>query len=149
MERLEKYPDEESLFFGDLECHLITLRSSRDYLVYLESILFLIEHNEIDNLDRLLFKGLHFCSLFYDMKERQNLPMLRTIMGLDEITGLDDQWSTWVGKYPCHDYTDPRPFSSAENKRLYEMKQHELMCTYNVEGRCSAWDVAREQENNV
>ena len=90
--RLSKYPDEEESYYlpqtDEDMCE--ALISGKSFLVYLETLRWLMVNNETDEMCLLLYRGLHYVTLNYKMRENGYLDVLKYMMQIQDDILVDE-----------------------------------------------------------
>ena len=104
---LEKYPDEDFFFYvprNQTEGEKTVLKG-KVYSAYVETLKWLLDKDQQEELMLLLYRGNQFVSLYFQMQEMGYLDVLSWMMQigdcyiLDEITNPGD-WGTWLKGCP-------------------------------------------------
>ena len=106
-ERLERYPDEYQSYYlptNDEDAE-DKITSGRCFMAYLETIHWLLNNGEDEELLLLLYRGSHFLSLFYEMRYHHFLDALKMMMQISDEVFLEDinkssDWGAWLRLFP-------------------------------------------------
>ena len=75
------------------------------FMAYLETIHWLLNNGEDEELLLLLYRGSHFLSLFYEMRYHHFLDALKMMMQISDQVFLEDinkssDWGAWLRLFP-------------------------------------------------
>ena len=100
--RLSKYPDEEKSYYlpqtDEGMCE--ALMSGKSFLVYLETLRWLMVNNETDEMCLRLYRGLHYLTLYYKMRENRYLDVLKYMMQIQDDKFLSGDAFDWLQFMP-------------------------------------------------